>query len=65
MPEASGGEEGRGKLRKAAGICKQETIRGYPNGATRRYERHLRRSKPGEPKHPSTRRRRKKNRFPQ
>ena len=32
---ASGGEEGRGKLRKVAGICKQELIREYPNGATR------------------------------
>ena len=32
---ALGGDEGRGKLRKAAGICKQELIRGYPNGATR------------------------------
>ena len=28
-------EEGRGKLRKASGICKQELIRGYPNGGTR------------------------------
>ena len=32
---ALGGEEGRGKLRKAAGIGKHELIRGYPNGATR------------------------------
>ena len=38
MPRLSGGEEGRGKLRKAAGICKQELIRGYPNGATRQVE---------------------------
>jgi hypothetical protein len=29
------GEEGRDKLRKAAGIGKYESIRGYPNGATR------------------------------
>ncbi len=29
------GEEGRDKLRKAAGIGKYEWIRGYPNGATR------------------------------
>ena len=28
------GEEGRGKLRKAAGRRKQPSIRGYPNGAT-------------------------------
>ena len=32
---ALGGEEGRGKLRKAPGICKQELIRRYPNGTTR------------------------------
>ena len=38
MPKASAGEEGRGKLRKAAGICKQELIRGYPNGGTRQVE---------------------------
>ena len=29
-------EEGRGKLRKATGSCKQTLIRRYPNGATRR-----------------------------
>ena len=28
------GEEGRDKLRKAAGIGKYELIRRYPNGAT-------------------------------
>ena len=28
-------EEGRGKLRKAAGNCKQVLIRRYPNGGTR------------------------------
>ena len=28
------GEEGRGKLRKASGSCKQAMIRGYPNGVT-------------------------------
>ena len=28
-------EEGRGKLRKAAGRCKRPTNRRYPNGATR------------------------------
>ena len=38
MPEALGGEEGRDKLRKAAGIGKYELIRGYPNGATRKAE---------------------------
>ena len=32
---ASRDDEGRGKLRKGAGICKQELIRTYPNGATR------------------------------
>ena len=35
---ASGGDEGRGKLRKALGNCKQVLIRGYPNGATRQAE---------------------------
>ena len=35
---ASRDDEGRGKLRKAAGICKQELIRGCPNGATRLVE---------------------------
>jgi len=29
-------DEGRGKLRKATGSCKQALIRGYPNGETRR-----------------------------
>ena len=28
------GDEGRGKLRKATGNCKQVLIRRYPNGAT-------------------------------
>ena len=32
------GEEGRDKLRKAAGIGKYEMIRRYPNGATRHAE---------------------------
>ena len=36
--QASGGEEGRGKLRKAPGICKQELIRRCPNGETRQVE---------------------------
>ena len=35
---ASGSDEGRGKLRKAPGICKQELIRRCPNGGTRRVE---------------------------
>ena len=38
MPRLSGGDERRGKLRKAAGICKQELIRGYLNGVTRLVE---------------------------
>ena len=32
---ALGGDEGRGKLRKAPGICKRDLIRRYPNGTTR------------------------------
>ena len=32
--QASRGDEGRGKLRKAPGICKQELIRRYPNRGT-------------------------------
>ena len=32
---ASRGDERRGKLRKAPGICKQELIRRCPNGGTR------------------------------
>ena len=34
MPVALRGEEGRDKLRKAAGIGTHELIRRYPNGAT-------------------------------
>ena len=34
MPRLSGGDERRGKLRKGSGICKQELIRAYLNGAT-------------------------------
>ena len=41
MPRLSGGEEGRGKLRKVAGICKQELIRECPNGATHMAEGHV------------------------
>ena len=32
---ALGGDEGRGKLRYAAGIGKHDLIRRFPNGATR------------------------------
>ena len=35
---ASIGDEGRGKLRKAAGIGKHELIRRCPNGGTRQTE---------------------------
>ena len=38
MPRLPKGEEGRGKLRKVSGICKQDVIREYPNGATRQVE---------------------------
>jgi hypothetical protein len=38
MPVALRGEEGRDKLRKAAGIGTYELIRRYPNGATRYVE---------------------------
>ena len=37
---ASESDEGRGKLRKAPGICKQELIRRCPNGGTRMVEGH-------------------------
>ena len=64
---ASGGDEGRGKLRKGSGNCKQVMIRACPNGATRLDEDQSRRepSEPGELKHLSTRRRRKKDRYPE
>ena len=67
MPRLSGGDEGRGKLRKAAGICKQELIRGYPNGGTRQVEDlslTISEGEPGELKHLSTRRKRKKVSIP-
>ena len=38
---ALGGEEGRGKLRKASGRCKQPLIRRYPNEATQLVEDQL------------------------
>jgi hypothetical protein len=55
------GDEGRDKLRKAAGIGTHNMIRRYPNGATRHVEDMSRRksSKPGELKHLSNRRKRK------
>ena len=55
------GDEGRDKLRKAAGISTYELIRRYPNGATRHVEdmSPSNRSKPGELKHLSSRRKRK------
>ena len=55
------GDEGRDKLRKAAGIGTYELIRRYPNGATRHVEdmSPRKRSKPGELKHLSNRRKRK------
>ena len=63
MPEASAGEEGRGKLRKAAGSCKQASIRRCPNGATRADEVCTRTFSAGQRrdlKHLSTCRKRKK-----
>lgn len=60
---AYSGDEGRGKRRNCAGICKQDLIRTYPNGATHHVGDMIppeRRGKPGELKHLSTRRKRKK-----
>lgn len=64
---ALGGEERRGKLRKASGIRKQELIRGYLNGTTRQVDdlSHRKVSQPSELKHLSRRRKRKKHRFPE
>ena len=67
MPRLSGGDEGRGKLRKGSGNCKQVLIRAYPNGETRLVEDQsltMRQSEPGELKHLSTRRKRKKSSIP-
>ena len=67
MPRLSGGEEGRGKLRKGAGICKQDLIRTYPNGATRQTEGLSPGNARGERrelKHLSTCRKRKKESIP-
>ena len=68
---ACGGEEGRGIRRNATGSGKRATIRGYPNGETRRGDdprhplaEHISQGvQPGELKHLSTRRRRKQKRF--
>jgi len=38
---ASRGDEGRGRLRKAAGRSQHPVIRGYPNGETHRFRRYL------------------------
>ena len=59
---AQGGEEGRGKLRKASGRCKRPLIRRYPNGVTHQDEVLISHSVGGERrelKHLSTCRRRK------
>jgi hypothetical protein len=56
------GEEGRGKLRKAAGRSTHSVIRRCPNGATLGVEDtkfRIAGGEPGELKHLSTRRRRK------
>ena len=64
-------EERRDKLRKAAGRSKYPEIRGYLNGGThtlkRRVSMHesiVHGGEPGELKHLSSRRKRKKHRFP-
>ena len=65
---ASEDDEGRGKLRKGAGIRKQELIRACPNGGTRLVEDQspsLRWGVRRELKHLSTCRKRKKHRFPE
>jgi hypothetical protein len=63
---ALNGEEGRGKLRKAAGTGKHGSIRRCPNGATRVVEDYSFRkeSTRGELKHLSTRRNRKQTVIP-
>ena len=64
-------EERRDKLRKAAGRSKYPVIRGYLNGETHMPKRRVSISEsiayggePGELKHLSSRRKRKKHRFP-
>ena len=64
---ASESEEGRGKLRKAPGICKQELIRRCPNGGTHAVEDCIPSERWGERrelKHLSTCRKRKKLSIP-
>ena len=63
-------DEGRDKLRKATGRSKYPLIRGYPNGGTHMKRLHVLLSQyitygrePGELKHLSSRRKRKKHRF--
>ena len=63
-------EEGRDKLRKATGSGKYTMIRRYPNGETHMSKPHVSihesivyGREPGELKHLSSRRKRKKNRF--
>ena len=65
-------DEGRDKLRKAAGRSKYPLIRRYPNGETHLdgLQVSIRQSitygrEPGELKHLSSRRKRKKTRFPE
>ena len=41
------GDEGRGKLRKAAGSCKQALIRRCPNGETHHAEGVMHSANPG------------------
>ena len=61
-------DEGRDKLRKAAGSSKYPMTRRYPNGETHRkvsYSQFITiGSEPGELKHLSNLRKRKKTRFP-
>ena len=56
---APGGDEGRGKLRKATGSCKLPLIRRCPNGETCHVEDMTKSRKPAELKHLSRRRKRK------
>ena len=62
---APGGDEGRGKLRKAAGRCKRPLIRRCPNGETYAVEDCMKSRKPSELKHLSRRRKRKQVVIPQ
>ena len=67
---ALGADEGRGKLRKAAGISKHDLIRRFPNGAIRMGKAHASyteyigiRGEPPELKHLSRARKRNQPRF--